>query len=190
MDCNNTGDFLVAEYSTNGLFDPNLAFGGHQPHLFDQWMTLYDEYTVIGSRMYVQALGFGDGNNKFPANWGISLQDTSGRMPATLSGANAIEKGMIPGFMASVGAVNAVPNKSQSYRSKSWSLKKTYGSKAGTALNPRFVGNATKNPDEQSVFVLWMINETSTDPPVCHFMVHIDYICIFSQFNWDNFGIS
>jgi len=36
-------------YSANGLFDPQIAVGGHQPVGFDQMMLIYNHYTVTKS---------------------------------------------------------------------------------------------------------------------------------------------
>lgn len=38
----------VYVWSANGLYDPNITGVGHQPRGFDQLMTLYDHYVVIG----------------------------------------------------------------------------------------------------------------------------------------------
>lgn len=37
-------------YSANGLWDPRVAVGGAQPRGFDEWMALYDHYTVLSSK--------------------------------------------------------------------------------------------------------------------------------------------
>ena len=37
-------------YSANGLFDPDISGAGHQPRGFDQLMTLYQFYTVVGAK--------------------------------------------------------------------------------------------------------------------------------------------
>lgn len=43
----------VASYifRANGLYDPNFSGTGHQPYGFDQWMTYYNQFTVLGSRI-------------------------------------------------------------------------------------------------------------------------------------------
>ena len=33
-------------FRANGLYDPEVAIGGHQPRGFDQYMAMYDHYTV------------------------------------------------------------------------------------------------------------------------------------------------
>lgn len=47
------GALAVSTYSANGLFDPSISIGGHQPMGFDQIMPLYDHYCVIGSTLRV-----------------------------------------------------------------------------------------------------------------------------------------
>lgn len=45
------------EYRTfraNSVFDPYYTGGGHQPRYFDQWMTMYQKCTVIGSKITVK----------------------------------------------------------------------------------------------------------------------------------------
>jgi len=43
-------------FRLNGLFDPNLTGGGHQPHGFDQLATIYNRYRVIGCSYTVYAI--------------------------------------------------------------------------------------------------------------------------------------
>lgn len=38
------------QFSANGLYDPNITGTGHQPLYFDQFMAIYDHYTVLGSK--------------------------------------------------------------------------------------------------------------------------------------------
>jgi len=40
-------------FSTNGLYDPNITGTGHQPAYFDQMTPIYNNYTVIMSRIKV-----------------------------------------------------------------------------------------------------------------------------------------
>lgn len=40
-------------FTANGLFDPNITGTGHQPMGFDQMMLMYEQYTVIASKISV-----------------------------------------------------------------------------------------------------------------------------------------
>lgn len=41
------GTPALRQYRMNGLFDPTVIVGGHQPRGFDQYMAMYDHYTVV-----------------------------------------------------------------------------------------------------------------------------------------------
>lgn len=38
-------------FTANGLFDPNVTGTGHQPMGFDQMMLMYEQYTVVASKI-------------------------------------------------------------------------------------------------------------------------------------------
>jgi len=44
------GDYV---FNLNSIFDPNVTSTGHQPAGFDQFMTLYKYYTVVGAKAHV-----------------------------------------------------------------------------------------------------------------------------------------
>lgn len=46
----------VDTWRTNGLFDPYVATGGHQPYLFDQVSALYTKYQVNACRVSVEGI--------------------------------------------------------------------------------------------------------------------------------------
>lgn len=47
----NTGSPGTHVWSMNGLYDPDVTSTGHQPIGFDQYMQMYNHYTVIGARI-------------------------------------------------------------------------------------------------------------------------------------------
>lgn len=42
-------------FSANSLYDPNVTGAGHQPRGFDELMSFYDHYVVIGAKLTVTA---------------------------------------------------------------------------------------------------------------------------------------
>lgn len=40
-------------YAANGIFDPDISGVGHQPLYRDNWVNIYDQYVVIGSKITV-----------------------------------------------------------------------------------------------------------------------------------------
>ncbi len=44
-----TTNAVSAQFNALGMFDPDVNLGGHQPRGFDEFMTTYGSYTVIGS---------------------------------------------------------------------------------------------------------------------------------------------
>lgn len=42
-------------FTANGIFDVNITGTGHQPMGFDQMMLMYEQYTVVGSKISVSA---------------------------------------------------------------------------------------------------------------------------------------
>ena len=51
------GSIAYHLFSGMSLFDPDYTGSGHQPHGFDQYMLLYNHYTVLGARITVQFMG-------------------------------------------------------------------------------------------------------------------------------------
>jgi len=58
-------------FAANGLYDPNITGAGHQPMGFDQMMLMYNHYTVVSSKITIEANNAG-AYGLFPA-FGIYL---------------------------------------------------------------------------------------------------------------------
>lgn len=50
-----TNDLAVDAWSCTSLTDPYPALGGHQPLGFDQWMSFYHKYVVVGAKITAYA---------------------------------------------------------------------------------------------------------------------------------------
>lgn len=47
------GSSFIWQFRGNSCFDPDLTFAGHQPYLYDQYITMYQRYRVYGSSIRV-----------------------------------------------------------------------------------------------------------------------------------------
>lgn len=68
----------ITLYSANGMYDPQVALGGHQPRGFDQLAALYDEYQVrratvevtfsadVGEQEWLPFISIRPGNSETP----------------------------------------------------------------------------------------------------------------------------
>ena len=68
---------ITHSFSANGLYDPNLAVGGHQPMGFDEQMAIYDHYCVLGAKITVNNITTLVSGAE-PMIWGINPSDGSG----------------------------------------------------------------------------------------------------------------
>lgn len=50
-----SGIIAVQKFRVNGLYDVDFTGSGHQPRYFDQLMTIYDHYSVIGCKVKITA---------------------------------------------------------------------------------------------------------------------------------------
>jgi len=69
----------VYYWSCNNIYDPNVSGGGHQPYGHDTYAQIYNQYTVIGSRIRVNA-----SNNTgvlFPITFGVGIEDDVSTSP-------------------------------------------------------------------------------------------------------------
>lgn len=68
-------------FRANGLFDPDVSVGGHQPRGFDQFMALYDRFMVLSATLNIKA--FSTSTNP----WFIScrVQDSADTLDSSLT---------------------------------------------------------------------------------------------------------
>lgn len=82
-------------FSASSLYDPNITGAGHQPRGYDQIMTMYDHYVVIGSRCKIQFCS--DATSSVDNIVALALRDSS-----TVSGVmnNYLEGGYVVNTIA------------------------------------------------------------------------------------------
>lgn len=167
---NNLGSNVFFKFNCNGCFDPNNTGTGHQPYYFDQYMAIYDHYTVIGSKITIKVVP-----STVPTvamYLSLSQNDDTTQTNNTVMGTSEQSNGssaIIPA--GSTDTVKILTNK--------WSAKKTFG---GSVLgNDNLQGTASANPSEVTV---WSVGLTSLDAVSSvnvYFEVCIDYIVVFEE---------
>lgn len=69
-----TSDLTSYIFRANDLYDPDYAYGGHQPKGFDQLCLFWNHFTVLGSKIKVSAVET-TGNTNFPYYFSVATVD-------------------------------------------------------------------------------------------------------------------
>lgn len=69
-----TGSVASQVMAANGIYDPDVSGGGHQPMYHDYYAGIYNDYTVIGSRIKVTLTNT---SSSHAVVWGINGDDDS-----------------------------------------------------------------------------------------------------------------
>lgn len=169
FDLGNIGGAVArAQFVCNGMYDPDVAVGGHQPLYFDQMSGVYDHYTVIASRITLTMNQASTGNTS--ASVALWINDDTTATP-TLTALQEQSS-------ASIGVLSPI-NANPLVLTKAWSAKKAFG---GSVLgNDNLQGSASANPAEVQVFDIsvWPQNLTSTQSYNCQ--VLIEFIAVWDE---------
>jgi len=157
--------FGYHQISANGLYDPNLALGGHQPMYFDQLTALYNHYHVMKSKIKITAIRTGTNSNCIMV---LYLDDDT-----VVNATNAETMAERPGAKL-VSCWPATGNLGK--------LTATFDAKAmfGGDIydNDTLKGTSSANPSEQSVWTIGFNANTSSN---VDFLVEIEYTVVWSE---------
>jgi len=131
-------------FITNGLFMPELA-GGHQPRFFDQAMTMYRRYRVIGSKISVNIHSTPPDSTNQSLSW---LQ--VGTDPALGPSFNAIIEQ--PRIKSAMITSTSLPNAGQILE-MGWSPRTVEGIKQGLE-EEEYSGDVANNPAKLEYFTV------------------------------------
>jgi hypothetical protein len=123
-------------WSANGLWDPEVAFGGHQPLYFDDMMNLYANYYCVASRIEV-VFSFPNSTDTRSYHCGVAI-----RKGSTISAQPHVyaENGGCKSFVH-------CQNNGTKTLSLSYYPGKTYGLDPKDCRNmPEMWGDVTRNP--------------------------------------------
>lgn len=161
-------------FRANSLFDPDLTGTGHQPRGFDQYMSMYDHYTVVGAKCTATFTNESTSNASMPIACAIALTDDSAPIVAKYT--DIMERSDIRSCTI------AHPEGSNAVRTltKGFGAKKFFG-RTNIMDNDDLKGDAGTNPAEKAYFhILNSIAALSTDRGV-NINVVIDYLVVFTE---------
>lgn len=145
-------------FSCNDAFDPNHTGSGHQPMGFDQMMSVYDQFTVVGSSITVQ---FAPAIASVITRVGLSLKDAS----ASVTNITQLMENGLSEMALCVGAKQPGQHCAPTL-TMHCDVQKFFGiiRRDDFLQNPNFLGNASTSPLEQCYFQItaWdlMLSET------------------------------
>lgn len=162
----NAGGTALAGFRANGLYDPEIALGGHQPFYFDQLTALYNHWTVVKSRMKCRV-----------TSKGIT---TSGKCMVTqLIDDDGTVTTTSPAVRERIGAKNRLitPADTDKGAMSYFNAQAAFG---GNVIdNTELQGDAASDPTEQQSFFVYLTEGSETD--VFTIFVELEYDVIWSE---------
>ncbi len=153
----------------NGLFDPEVAIGGHQPMGFDQYMLIYNHFKVTSSKCTVTYVA-DSASNADNVIMTLNLDDS---LDANLSVESMIEQGITTYGVQTQGSVEA-GQISKSFNSNNFFANKKYSAE--------MTGTDAADPLELAFYNISASSLGPTDDSgSVRCLVVVDYIVQFSE---------
>lgn len=177
------GTIAYHDFNANGLWDPDYTGAGSQPRGFDQWIALYDHYTVIGSRCTVEYVDGFSGGSFVPSWFGIQLLDSHSLPSAASSSPMAIAEAR-SGIRGHAITLPYAGGRRARF-SRSCSVRKFFGKSKGSVVGASELrGTSTTNPSELAVFRVWAgipdIAGTAV-PATVNLTVRISFVVVMTE---------
>lgn len=167
-----SGAFNNIIFSANGLYDPRLAAGGHQPMNFDTMTLVYKTYTVIGSKITVKFVDADSTVDAIPCFAGIVVDNDTSYITdyTTLMEQKKGKFALLPSN--STQGVYTLTNK--------WSAKKSHGGK-DIVGNDDLRGNLGAAPVDQYYYQIWCNPASGSGTTVKNVLIVIEYIAVWTD---------
>lgn len=156
-------------FTGNGVYDPDITGTGHQPLGFDQWMGLYNHFTVTGFTMKV----YFDNHTStgHPCFCGIKVTPDGA---VITNGQETIEQGNCVWKLVSGAGDNSMQMLTLTQDNSKYFSK--------SVLNERdFQGSNSGNPLEQLYPTIFAFTNDTSDGAVVECHVIIDYRVVFTE---------
>jgi len=184
------------QLKANGMFDPQVALGGHQPRGFDEFMKAYEMFTVLGSKCTTSWMYEGYNGPSLTSTLGNltqSVQTTTDNIVPALTpvacglhkGVETLSSGTAQDQIEKDRTVWTFCNGQQGHKTLTSSSKVSefYGKGAMTGAEG-YAGSDTADPENLVFYELWC-GRISDDYPaetvkvVCY--ATVEYDVVFSQ---------
>lgn len=163
-------------FRANDVYDPDVTGTGHQPRGFDEWMNIYEKFTVVGSKIRIEPIAPHTADQA-PSTWGILLSETGTVVSgSSLVAADMLELKYNKHHKAQYGEFNSVARHSLTSK---FSAKRFFGKK-DILGGSQFQGTSSTSPTEQAFYEIWAYGNATIDPAALWFRVIIDYIVVFT----------
>lgn len=136
------GALATQTYQANGLYDVDFTGIGHQPRSFDEWMTFYDHYCVVYSKIYVKLAYTTAGTNSMWCSVRLSDATTSPATYEDLQESKYVKQAVL------------TPNSGTRTFSLACNMKKFLGVNSIIGQS-QFRGTSNTNPSEEAT---WQVN--------------------------------
>lgn len=166
------GTVIADRLSCNGLYDPYIGTGGHQPRGFDELMSLYKKYTVIGSKIKVTFGSVGSGATNDSVLYGIAVRPTSDTVETQYN--DYLEQGNCIYQISDINVKNTPV-------SMTWSPKRFNGI-TKVMSDEGYRGTDALNPANGANYHIFIgAADQATDPNAYTAICLINYVVVFSE---------
>lgn len=164
-----SGVLISRVFGCNNIFDPDVTGGGHQPMGHDTWATLYNHYTVIGSKMMI-SVAPSSGNNS-PGMVGIYITDGAAVPYTSAAEFREARKG---------GMRSMDPNQKTVRMAAKFSPKKFFNITDMKDNTTRVGAAIGANPLEQAYYNIWYQTLDASSGGI-YVNLTIDYLVVFGE---------
>lgn len=161
-------------FCANDCFDPDYTGSGHQPRGFDQYMSMFDHFTVVGSKITVTATNTSSTVASTPIVVGLALTDNNASI--TTAWEDMMERSDI------MTRTLAHPEGSKASATvwNKFSAKKFF-TRGDVMDDPNLKGTAGASPYERAWYHIVLATPTIVADRTVNLNVLIDYIVVFSE---------
>jgi len=171
------------QYRANGMFDPEVAMGGHQPYGFDQLMAQYEHYTVLKSTIELEIVDLTDDSTQ---NFMLSVHQALGAPAAAFAAGGSNGLNEMP-IVSKVLIPNTGIVQTRHRNAKlSANMPKIFGVTAQAMIgDSRFQGDFGADPTEDCYYGVTYYTPTGTAEAKSNmFKVTIIYYAVFTEPKW------